>query len=360
MVNPGNYFIQSVVSVLKAIVALVCVLILLELCARGVLYISLTDYFENKIPQPYGKMMEEAGRFSLWGLNSWNKYDPVCYFLPKDGFFRGPSGRVECPLKKSESTIRIICIGDSTTYGVAVDYYHSWPYLLERMLSLQYPGKKIEILNAGLPGAVPQQVKRIFQFHLAEYHPDIVIWRCFSSRTDTYIVDEAPNFMRSFVCRWLYELRIFRVICVLADRWSVGNRQNIPTCIFDSLTGRNRVLPRHVTGLDFDFDKVKKIALEHGTKYALQVEYLKRREDGRLYSLTEVDGKRPVVKTFDIFRENDTQAPYLENEKGVNVNNQLPDTLFVDNCHLTEKGEALTAQEVFKYIVNSGWIETFS
>lgn len=355
MAIPRHNFILIVKTALKAIIALVCALILLELCARGVLQIALKDYFTAKIPPPYGKVMMETGKFDFWGLTTINRYDPVCYYLPRGGFFRGPNGRTDYPLKKDENTVRIMCIGDSTTYGLAVNYDHSWPNLLRKMLSHQYPLKKIEVLNAGVPGATSKQIKRIFQFHLAKYRSDIVIWRGGVHLTDTYSVNAAPDFIRSFICRFLYESRIFRIVCVIADQRRLGTEfrgRTTASDTYDALMNRARPLMRSKNGPNSDFSTVQKIAQEHGTKYVLQADYIIRRDDGNLFSSLEntsssggrhvVDG--PAVKMMDAFKKNGTNIP--------------PGTLFVDGVHFTKKGEALTAEEIYKYIVQNKWIET--
>jgi len=304
----------------------------------------------------------ELRPYEPWGLNRGNTYDPICYFIPKDGFFRGPIKRhwIDRPVKKEADTIRVMCIGDSTTYGVAVDYDHSWVYLLGTLLSKQYPEKKIEVLNAGQIGAIPKQIKRFFQFHLAEYQPDILVWRVNSELSDTYLVDTRPHPVRAFVCRHLYESRVFRLLCALADLWDIeGGSRKVARGIYDFMTGRElRCLELSVDGFDSDFSMVEKIAREHGTKYVLQVEYLTRSRDGKLFSFTKTGGRGPVVKMMNAFRENDTRTPSPENGKQVNRSTKPRDPLFVDDCHLSEKGEAITAEEVYKFIVENKWIET--
>ena len=354
----------SFISIIKSIGNKIIVLALGVLVSLAVLEVSL-----RVIGIVYSHLAQEGNAFKrkkpwafgYWGLTSGNKYDPICYFLPRGGFFRGPNGRIDSPLEKEEHTIRIICIGDSVTYGAGEDYYHSWVYLLGTMLNRKYPEKRIEVLNAGLSGVINKQIKRIFQFHLAKYRPDILIWRGSTNLSDTYFVDTTPDFVRSFICRFLYEFRIFRVFCVLADR---GNRGGIPAMadnIYDFITGRSpQELKQSVGGFDSDFSMVRKIAQEHGTKYALQAEYLTRLVDGSLHSETTTDGNKPIVKMMNAFKENDAKIPLLTNEKQVNRETKLPDTLFLDHCHLTEKGEVITAEEIYKFIVQNKWIETFS
>ena len=308
--------------------------------------------------------LNELGAFN-WGLNAQNKYDPICYFLPRGGFFRGPAkilserpfGRIDRPLKKAENTIRIMCIGDSTTQSLAVDYYDSWVYLLGQMLSKEYPGKKIETLNAGIAGGTFKQIKRIFQFYLAEYGSDIVIFRGGYNLSDTYLVDTTPDFARFFVGPLLYKSRTFRLFCVLVDNFKKVGCSQTALRIYDFITGRSTMLDPSVVGFDSDFSMVKKIAQDHGTKYVLQVDYLTRMNDGVIVTSMPHTNDAPLVKTLNAFEENDTRSPLAANEKRVNWVTKLPDTLFNDSCHLTKKGEAILAGEICKYIVEKKWIE---
>lgn len=356
---PGIRFNPDIKSILRKGCALVLGIVMSLVLLEGILG-SVRAFCSYMMPG--GKANEERLLpYEPWGLTQANKYDPICYFLPRK-FFRGPIGGIDCPKEKKVHQIRIMCIGDSTTYGIAVNYYHSWPYLLGTMLSGKYPGKKIEVLNAGLSGSIPKQVKRIFQFHLVQYQPDILIWRSSSDLNDKYLVDTTPHPVRSFIFRHLYESRAFRFLCALADLWDMGEngRRKAAGKIYDFMTDRvTRHLEPPVDGFFSDFGVVKKIAQEHGTKYALQVEYLIRGRKGMISTLTRTEGKEPVVKMMDAFMEQDAKDSLLKTEGQSNRRTKLSDTLFVDDCHLTEKGETITAEEIYKYIVQSKWIESF-
>lgn len=51
---------------------------------------------------------------------------------------------------KPENTIRVLCIGDSFTYGTGVDNEYTYPAILSEYLEKQYPDKNIEVINAGV------------------------------------------------------------------------------------------------------------------------------------------------------------------------------------------------------------------
>jgi lysophospholipase L1-like esterase len=359
MARFGISFIAIIKTLWNKIIVLVLG-VLASLIALEVFLWAAGVVFSHEEREDLAGKKGKQGSSGFWGLADRNKYDPICYFLPRGGFFRGPKGRIDRPLKKEEHTIRVMCIGDSATYSIAVDYYHSWVYLLGTKLSKQYPEKKIEVLNAGIPGTCPKQIKRIFQLHLAEYRSDILIWRESTNLSDTYSVDTTLDFARFVLDPFLYKLRMFRLFCVFADSFKKPGDMTTADRIYDFITGRvPRELDPSVVGFDSDFSMARKIAQDHGTKYALQAEYLSRTKDGRIRSETRSHNNEPVVKTMNAFEKNGSELPLPTNKSRVNLMTKLPDTLFVDGVHLTEKGEAITAEEISKFIVENKWIEAF-
>src|SRR5205823_1433580 len=51
---------------------------------------------------------------------------------------------------KRPGTIRILCLGDSFTFGMT-PLDQSWPKILERRLQRRFPGRSLEVINAGVP-----------------------------------------------------------------------------------------------------------------------------------------------------------------------------------------------------------------
>lgn len=59
---------------------------------------------------------------------------------------------LERDLERDPSSLRILCVGDSCTYGSGVRLADSYPQQLEALLAPQYPGRCVEIWNTGVPG----------------------------------------------------------------------------------------------------------------------------------------------------------------------------------------------------------------
>ncbi len=74
----------------------------------------------------------------------------------------------DLPLEKPPGTLRIACIGGSTTAGP-----EAWPYHLEQVLSEE--GQKVEVLNFGTPGWTTAESLVAFALMGQHFEPDIVI-----------------------------------------------------------------------------------------------------------------------------------------------------------------------------------------
>jgi lysophospholipase L1-like esterase len=82
------------------------------------------------------------------------------------------------PLQRSKDTLRIVCLGGSTTYGWGVHASgRTYPAQLEEtlrsMLSERY--RDVEVLNAGLPWATSAELLAHYHFKYHYYRPDVVV-----------------------------------------------------------------------------------------------------------------------------------------------------------------------------------------
>jgi lysophospholipase L1-like esterase len=75
----------------------------------------------------------------------------------------------------AKGAFRILAVGASTTFDMFVSAdEHAWPAVLEGVLTP--PGsRRVEVLNAGVPGYVLWQNTQRFSAELAQYRPDLVL-----------------------------------------------------------------------------------------------------------------------------------------------------------------------------------------
>src|SRR5262249_10761680 len=71
-------------------------------------------------------------------------------------------------------TVRVVALGDSFTQGYGVEEDAAYPRRLEALLA-RLPGRRVEVVNLGVPGTSP----RDYLAHLSDpglaYHPDLVL-----------------------------------------------------------------------------------------------------------------------------------------------------------------------------------------
>jgi lysophospholipase L1-like esterase len=101
--------------------------------------------------------------------------------------FRSP----EFTLEKSPTVIRVVCFGDSSTFGIGVKIEDTWPVQLETLLNNDNGQQRYQVINAGVPGYSSYQGLRHMRQEIDRLQPDIVIatyanndfWR-WDDRTD--------------------------------------------------------------------------------------------------------------------------------------------------------------------------------
>ena len=116
----------------------------------------------------------------------------------------------EIKIKKMENTYRIICIGGSVVYG-SFDNEKTWPSFLQRLSNnKKFTEKKVEVINAGIPGYTSFHTLTQFITKLIDLDPDLIIsyqlftdsWYFGDLNKDVIITDNfAPYEKKSLIDR---------------------------------------------------------------------------------------------------------------------------------------------------------------
>jgi lysophospholipase L1-like esterase len=86
--------------------------------------------------------------------------------------FRGP----EIARVKKPGTMRLICLGDSSTYGFSISRdERTWPMRLQMYLNRVGSPTPFEVINAGAPGYSSFESLAMLEFRGLELRPDIVV-----------------------------------------------------------------------------------------------------------------------------------------------------------------------------------------
>jgi lysophospholipase L1-like esterase len=88
---------------------------------------------------------------------------------------------------RSGASRRVLCVGDSHTYGALVRREEAFPAQLQRLLEQREPGVW-SVVNLGVPGLSSTQVRNRLPVWLARYQPDAVV--AWSGVNDSWNVSE--------------------------------------------------------------------------------------------------------------------------------------------------------------------------
>lgn len=81
----------------------------------------------------------------------------------------------ELPEPRPSGGLRILALGDSSTFGYGVRREETYPARLERALAGRFPGRAIEVLNAGTPGWSSGNGAAFLASEGLSWKPDIVL-----------------------------------------------------------------------------------------------------------------------------------------------------------------------------------------
>ena len=76
---------------------------------------------------------------------------------------------------KPPGTCRVVCLGNSCTFGWRVGEDDAYPRQLEAMLNAGAPVPHYEVINAGVTGYSSLQGLRFFEHDVLRWHPDLIV-----------------------------------------------------------------------------------------------------------------------------------------------------------------------------------------
>ncbi len=261
-------------------------------------------------------------------------------------------------LKKKKNEVRIICLGDSVTFGLGVDNEDTYPYYLENFLQDKYKNKKIEVLNAGIPGFSSDQGLFLFKRNCLYLKPDLVLIsfgindyvrplnqtiqkvkkRSFSNELVKSIVNGLNEFFMNF---HFYRLLYFSKV-IFSKNKNYGTK--------------SKKIPIRTKLLDYRNNLLKMAMLAKSNN--CEVIFLSE------YSLPYTIGSLPRSgKYFKVMKEvaKSTNSYFLdvrEKFKEIEEHNlERLVELFFDLCHPTPKGNKTLAKFIFDFIVQNRIIE---
>ena len=122
----------------------------------------------------YHKIINEY----YWNLdiytNLFNRYSSVDFIWDRKNFGRTNDDSRPFSIPKPEGTVRIVCLGSSSTIGIGVPAVNSYPFELENLIEKD-KGMPVEVFNGGIGGVGFTPLLIYFKDVLLKLSPDIVI-----------------------------------------------------------------------------------------------------------------------------------------------------------------------------------------
>ncbi|MFH1778048.1 MAG: GDSL-type esterase/lipase family protein [Candidatus Omnitrophota bacterium] len=141
-------------------------------------------------------------------------------------FIRGPQILFLNNKQVDLSVQRILCLGDSFTYGLGADQEYSYPAQLEKLLNYNNPERKFQVFYLGINGLSSSIVANNLRTNIEKYRPNILLiltgandhWNLHQSNILEVLNDKKINQRVIKIKKFLYNFKTFRLIQTVADK----------------------------------------------------------------------------------------------------------------------------------------------
>jgi len=171
-------------TVLYATVSVLLGFLAIEAVCTVIWATLVPDHFEYQmdlVPIRFGMVnfpdIVEKDPWLFWQLKA-NATAPLDQgrmtgFIANGDRMRNP----EVPVERGPNDLRVLCLGDSITFGWGVRYEEAYPTLLAELLRRAQPGREVYVLNSACSGYSAHQGLEMLRRRGLKYRPDVVtIW----------------------------------------------------------------------------------------------------------------------------------------------------------------------------------------
>ncbi|MBL7196727.1 MAG: tetratricopeptide repeat protein [Candidatus Omnitrophica bacterium] len=237
-----------------------------------------------------------------------------------------------------EAPLKILCLGDSFTFGLGTGYDYSYPRQLERILKKNNPQKEIAVYNRGIPGQNSSEVLKSLDKNFREINPDILIVMV-GINNDPYLrysnywlfADIRDIGFRRYILRKLdYYLSYLRS-CELAKSLILNLKNKVALSIIENNypeSSQEVVKDKSMVGMDGNRDskEVQKY-LNFGKTYFAERKFeLAIQQAKRALSLSPVSERAHLLLAGAYREKEEYNLAKLEIDKALDINS--------DNCRV--------------------------
>lgn len=125
--------------------------------------------------------------------------------------------------RNGNKLIRVLCIGDSVTFGIGAPRDLSYPAQLQELLNKEADGTTYTVINRGRPGQNSAQLLLRLEGYLKQFQPDIVTILIGAQNQANYFGyreylkehEENNTFSLVFLQNWLDKIRVYKFFRLL-------------------------------------------------------------------------------------------------------------------------------------------------
>lgn len=151
----------------KNLAALLVGLAVALAAAEALLALLVPPPLHYRYPQPLHDRDAVLGWTPTPGQKSYTIDKPV---IVNSLGFRSP----DLPASKRDGDLRVLCLGDSQTFGNGVDQDKTYPARLEALLRSSFAGRRVDVINAGVQAYDTAQEVDLLQREATRLSPDLV------------------------------------------------------------------------------------------------------------------------------------------------------------------------------------------
>ncbi|MDP6932848.1 MAG: hypothetical protein QGG40_08015 [Myxococcota bacterium] len=239
---------------------------------------------------------------------------------------RGPEVQVPAP------GFRIVCLGDSVTFGWGVEFEETYPARLAADLG-------VEVINAGFPALDATGLARWAETNLKGLDPDLVL---FSKRPPYHVVNP-----------WLIYKQAVRAITATVGLNRMGVVLPPPSHFIPTEAGMDEEGQR----VQFAVSPVPVLDLTRGFRSAVQ-DNLQSHRGGVIMRQTGSTQLLLQLPDMNTVAQGQAESMLLSDDiiEAFEENPDWNEPLFFDQAHPNAEGQALMAQLVAQWVRQKGWI----
>lgn len=285
--------------------------------------IGLTIGGKDPLEYPRGYIKD---RELFWKLEpSWTEYNSIGF---RDR---------EIEKTKKEGVFRIICIGDSVTFGWPSKIEDTFPKVLEKLLNTCYKDRKFEVFNFGVPGYSSYQGLLLFKNTVVQYSPNLVIsYYGLNDRGTSLRGDKEERHLPAWVVRTVNYLR-------KSNFYTLCQKLVFSLIYSDTLIKTDHFIPR-VSPDDYQHNlkTMSNIAQSRGITMLFVVKpALYDRQEKKIFTLENYLPPKDLLEfdMYSVFKPREVEA------EGIFLNDVRP-----FNVHLTDYGYKIFGEAIFNFL----------